>query len=203
MKVAVYLAVTLLLCLMTGGRALRDIQQVLVTASTDHPKWDHGTSALTVTGGGPKKASTQSPVPMGPVRWFRPLSTPRERSLATWLLVWNGIALVDAFMFTFRPEQNLNGYLIGEWGPHTMAMTRMLANCQLALVTMIALLGFTADEKTLKNIFKILILVTLGAFRAVAAGVREGTIKAPWTTGYAAVMSAPPLLFLAYFAFLF
>ena len=33
--------------------------------------------------------------------------------------------------------------------------------------------------------------------------VKEGTIKPPWKTAYAAVMSAPPLLLLAYFAFVF
>jgi hypothetical protein len=84
-----------------------------------------------------------------------------------------------------------------------MAMTRMLANCQLGLIASIALIACTGDEKTIKNIFKLLILITMGAFRAVYAGVSEGTIKAPWKTGYAAVMSAPPLLLLSYFAFVF
>jgi hypothetical protein len=137
---------------------------------------------------------------------FRPQATRRERVLAAWLLFWNGIALVDALMFTFRPTQNLDGYLVGSWNHaphHTLAMTRMLANCQLALIGTIALLACTANESTLKNMFRLLILATLGAFRAVAVGVREGSVKAPWKTGYAAVMSAPPLLLLGYFAFVF
>jgi hypothetical protein len=94
-------------------------------------------------------------------------------------------------------------YLVGEWGSHTLAMTRMLANCQLGLIAPIALVVLTGDEKTIKNIFKILILTTLGAFRAVYQGVIEGTIKAPWKTGYVTVMPAPPLLLLSYFAFVF
>jgi hypothetical protein len=136
---------------------------------------------------------------------FRPQATRRERVLAAWLLFWNGIALVDALMFTFRPIQNLDGYLLGSWNnaPHTLAMTRQLANCQLALIGSIALLAFTANESTLKNMFRLMILATLGAFRAIAVGVREGSVKAPWKTGYAAVMSAPPLLLLGYFAFVF
>lgn len=133
--------------------------------------------------------------------WFKPGASPRLKWLAFWLLFWNSIALIDALMFTFRPSQNLDGYLVGEWGPHALAQTRMLANCQLALITTVALVGWTGDERTIKNMFKILILATLGAFRAVAAGVAEGTIKAPWKTGYAAVMSLPPLLLLSYFAF--
>jgi hypothetical protein len=141
--------------------------------------------------------------PSGPFRWFRTSAARRERALAAWLLAWNTIALLDALMFTFRAEANLNGYLEGEWGPHAMAQTRMLANCQLALIGSITLVAFTGDAKTIKNMFKILILATLGAFRAISAGVAEGTIKAPWKTGYAAVMSGPPLLLLAYFAFVF
>ena len=113
------------------------------------------------------------------------------------------MALVDALMFTFRAKQNLDGYLIGEWGPHTLAMTRMLANCQLGLIATIAMVALVGDEKTIKNMFKILILVTLGAFRSVFAGVAEGTIKAPWKTGYASALTLPPLLLLSYFAFVF
>ncbi|CAB9526506.1 expressed unknown protein [Seminavis robusta] len=159
-------------------------------------------STLDVSRGGAKTPESTSG-PTGPFRWFKPTFSPRERSLAAWLLFWNGIALVDALMFTFRAKQNLDGYLVGEWGPHAMAQTRMLANCQLALIATVALVAFTGDEKTLKNCFKIMILATLGAFRAVAAGVRDGAVKAPWKTGYAAVMSAPPLLVLGYFAFVF
>ena len=155
-----------------------------------------------------KKATTTTkkdgtPPPSGLFRWFRPNSTRRVRSLSTCLLVWNCIAFIDALNFTFNAKSNLDGYLVGEYCPHTIAMTRMLANCQLGLIACITLLGFTADEPTIKNTFKLLMLVTIGAFRAVAAGVAEGTIKAPWKTGYAAVMSAPPLVLLAYFAFVF
>ena len=141
--------------------------------------------------------------PTGPFRWFRPSDSRRVRGLAAWLLIWNSIALLDAIRFTFMPRANLDMYLIGEWGPHALAQTRMLANCQLGLIATVALVGFTADEATLKNMFKILILTTLGAFRAISAGVLEGTIKAPWKVGYAAVMSAPPLLLLGYFAFVY
>lgn len=135
--------------------------------------------------------------------WFKPGATRREKQLAFYLLLWNSIALIDAIFYTFRPRQNLDGYLVGEWGPHALAQTRMLANCQLALIASVALIAFTGDERTIKNAFKILILATLGAFRAIYAGVQEGTIKAPWKTGYAAVMSLPPLLLLSYFAFVF
>ncbi|KAL3905312.1 MAG: hypothetical protein SGILL_009727 [Bacillariaceae sp.] len=160
---------------------------------------------LNLVGGAskPKKPSKRYSPPTGPFKWFRTNSTPKERALASWLIFWNGIALVDALMFTFRAKQNLDGYLVGEWGPHAMAQTRMLANCQLALIATSCLVACIADERALKIMFKILILATLGAFRAVAAGVKEGTVKAPWKTGYAAVMTAPPLLLLAYFAFFF
>jgi len=127
----------------------------------------------------------------------------RTKRLALWLMVWNSLALVDALMFTFRPSQNLDGYLLGEWGPHTLAMTRMLANCQLILIGMTSLIAWTADERTLKTAFKILILATLGAFRAIASGVKEGTIQAPWKTGYATALSLPPLLLLSYFAWIY
>jgi len=106
-------------------------------------------------------------------------------------------------MFTFRAKQNLDGYLVGEWGPHTLAMTRMLANCQLGLIASSILIALTSNERQLKNMFKILMFCTLGAFRAIYYGVKEGTVKAPWKTGYAAVMSLPPLLLLGYFAFIF
>ena len=139
----------------------------------------------------------------GLFHWFKPTFTKRERVLATWLLIWDGIALVDAIRFTFQAKQNLDGYLLGDWCQHTVAMTRMLANCQLAFIATTALVAFIGQERTLKQMFIINIFATLGAFRAIAAGVAEGTIKAPWKTGYAAVMSAPPLLLLSYFAFLY
>ena len=148
----------------------------------------------------PKRPTTSTdPFPS----WFKPGAPTRTKWLAFWLLLWNSLALIDAFMFTFRPAQNLDGYLIGEWGPHTLAMTRMLANCQCGLIATVALVGFVGDEKTLKSMFVILIFTTLGAFRAIAAGVQEGTIKPPWKTGYAAALSLPPLLILSYFAFVF
>lgn len=146
---------------------------------------------------------TTTPQQTLPPTWFKPGATQRAKWLAVWLLTWDAIALTDALMFTFRPERNLKTYLVGEWGPHALAQTRMLANCQLALIACVALIAWTGDEATVKNGFKIMILATLGAFRAVAAGVREGTIKAPWKTGYAAVMALPPLLLLSYFAFVF
>ena len=127
----------------------------------------------------------------------------RTKRLALWLMVWNSLALVDALMFTFRPSHNLDGYLLGEWGPHTLAMTRMLANCQVVLIAMVTLIAWRGDEKTIKNAFKILIFATLGAFRAIASGVREGTIKAPWKSGYATALSLPPLLILSYFAWIY
>ena len=144
-----------------------------------------------------------APVAVEPFAWFKPGMTVRAKWLGFWLLLWNSMALVDALMFTFRAKQNLDGYLIGEWGPHTLAMTRMLANCQLGLIATIAMVALVGDEKTIKNMFKILILVTLGAFRSVFAGVAEGTIKAPWKTGYASALTLPPLLLLSYFAFVF
>lgn len=61
----------------------------------------------------------------------------------------------------------------------------------------------TAREPHLKAMFKIMIACTLGAFRAVSRGVADGTIKAPWKTGYASFMTLPPLLLLSYFAFMF
>lgn len=152
-----------------------------------------------------KQKSTVATAPVAVERfgWFKPGMTVRAKWLGFWLLLWNSMALVDALMFTFRAKQNLDGYLIGEWGPHTLAMTRMLANCQVGLIATIAMVALVGDEKTIKNMFKILILVTLGAFRSVFAGVAEGTIKAPWKTGYASALTLPPLLLLSYFAFVF
>ena len=175
----------------------------------DSPAQGTTNAILTAARGGavaskakPIVASKAKPVAEG-VGWFKPGAPVRTKWLGFWLLLWNSVALVDALMFTFRAKQNLDGYLIGDWGQHTLAMTRMLANCQLGLISTITLVAWVGDEKTIKNMFKILILVTLGAFRAVFAGVADGTIKAPWKTGYAAAMTLPPLLLLSYFAFVF
>ena len=107
-------------------------------------------------------------------------------------------------MFTFKPESNLDGYLgVGTWCPQTLAMTRMLANCQLGLVASISIIALMGDECTLQMTFRMLIFVTLGAFRGVYRGVSEGTIRPPWETAWASLLSLPPLLFLAYFGFVF
>jgi hypothetical protein len=157
-------------------------------------------TALLVSGGGKESSITGTEERFA---WFKPSATRREKRLAFWLLTWNSIALLDALFYTFRPKQNLDGYLVGDWGPHALAQTRMLANCQLGLVATVVLVALTGNEQTIKYMFRILILCTIGAFRAIYCGVKEGTIKAPWKTGYAAVMSLPPLLFLCYFAFLY
>ena len=136
--------------------------------------------------------------------WFRPHDSIRTKRLAFWLLVWNSMALLDAIAFTFTPEANLNTYYgEGTWCAVTLAQTRMLANCQLGLAAVIALLAFTAEEKILKTMFQLLIVITLGAFRGVYLGVSEGTIIPPWKTWWASLLSLPPLLFLCYFAFIF
>eukprot|EP00529_Nitzschia_sp_RCC80_P035850 CAMPEP_0113482462 /NCGR_PEP_ID=MMETSP0014_2-20120614/22931_1 /TAXON_ID=2857 /ORGANISM="Nitzschia sp." /LENGTH=167 /DNA_ID=CAMNT_0000375979 /DNA_START=74 /DNA_END=574 /DNA_ORIENTATION=+ /assembly_acc=CAM_ASM_000159 len=132
--------------------------------------------AVTIPRGGDNAAE----LPEDFLAWFRPGATDREKFLALWLLFWNGIALTDALMFTFRPKQNLEGYHTEGWGPHALAQVRMLANCQLALIGTSCLLALTSNETNLKRMFLILIAATLGAFRAVGAGVKEGTIKAPW-----------------------
>lgn len=180
-------------------------------ASEPHESLTKTSSIATVaslSGGAAVRTPHQAPSPTTKgtascVSWFRPGSTSREKTLALWLLVWNSLALGDALLFTFRPSQNLNGYLVGEWGLHTLAMTRMLANCQLGLIASSVLVALTAREPHLKAMFKIMIACTLGAFRAVSRGVADGTIKAPWKTGYASFMTLPPLLLLSYFAFMF
>ena len=111
-------------------------------ASEPHESLTKTSSIATVaslSGGAAVRTPHQAPSPTTKgtascVSWFRPGSTSREKTLALWLLVWNSLALGDALLFTFRPSQNLNGYLVGEWGLHTLAMTRMLANCQLGLI---------------------------------------------------------------------
>ena len=93
--------------------------------------------------------------------WFRPGSPTRTKWLAFWLLVWDCTALLDALAFTFAPQQNLDGYLgEGTWCPATLAMVRMMANCQLGLVAALALVAVTGDERTLKIMFRMLIFVT-------------------------------------------
>lgn len=188
-------------------------------------------SSWLIRGRGGRKALSE-PTARARFSWFKPGATKKEKLLACWLLLWNGIALVDALMFTFRPvrtkvlicdrvpliiplyslifvsrvtlqRQNLDNYLLGEWGSHALAQTRMLANCQLALIASVTLIAVTGNENTLKWGFKIMFLATLGAFRAVSAGVKEGTIKAPWKSEYTAFMSLPPLLLLSYFAFVY
>ena len=150
-------------------------------------------------GGGSAAASA----PTNCFALFKPGATNREKWLAFWLLAWNSMALLDAFFFTFRPAQSLDCYLVGDWGRHALAQTRLLANCQLGLIACVALIALTGTEYQIKWAFKIMIACTLGAFRAVHAGVQEGTIKAPWKTGYAVAMALPPLLLLSYFAFVF
>lgn len=137
-------------------------------------------------------------------QWFKPGAPRRAKWLAFWLLAWNGTALLDALAFTVVPRQNLDGYLgEGTWCPATLAMVRMMANCQLGLVATVALVAWTGDERTLKLLFRMLIFITLGAFRGVYLGVAEGTIRPPWETRWAALLSLPPMLFLCYFAFVF
>lgn len=135
--------------------------------------------------------------------WFKPGATNREKWLGLALLTWNAIAATDAFFYTFRVNETLDNYLTPGWDKYAVAQSRMLANCQWALILMTALTAWTGSESTIKNAFKIMILATLGAFRAVAAGVSDGTIKAPWKSQYTALMAFPPLLLLSYFAFLF
>lgn len=79
----------------------------------------------------------------------------------------------------------------------------MLANCQLGLVLTVAMVALQGNERMIKNMFTILILCTLGAFRAVGRGVAEGTITPPWKEGMTFFMAGPPLLLLSYFAFVF
>ena len=144
--------------------------------------------------------STGGPFP----KWFKPGAPRRTKWLAFWLLAWTGTALLDALAFTVVPRQNLDGYLgEGTWCPATLAMVRMMANCQLGLVATVALVAWTGDERTLKLLFRMLIFITLGAFRGVYLGVAEGTIRPPWETRWAAPLSLPPMFFLCYFSFVF
>ena len=135
--------------------------------------------------------------------WFRPGEPRRTKILALWLLIWNSTALMDAYMFTFRPADNLDGYMKGQWGLHCLAITRLLANCQLGLISTIALVGLTANERVLKIMFRLLILITLGAFRAIFVGVQEDVIKPPIETWWASLLSLPPFMFLGYFGFVY
>jgi hypothetical protein len=151
-----------------------------------------------------KKSAPDASKPSLLPGWFRPASSDRERLLSAVLLAWNSLALLDAFMFTFRPLDNLRGYLVSpDIHPQALAMTRLLANCQLGFIAMNVLVALTARERQLRQTFGLTILATLGAFRAVYCGVADGVIKAPWKTAYASLLSLPPLLFLAYFALFF
>jgi len=107
--------------------------------------------------------------------WFRPNCADKVRWFAIWLLVWNCAALADALAFTFMPASNLDGYYgAGRWNDVTFAQTRMLANCQLGLVSLVSLVGFTGNESQIRNVFRILFLTTIGALRGVALGMKEG-----------------------------
>ena len=68
---------------------------------------------LNLVGGAKNKPAKTSPTPpTGPFKWFRTNSTPKERALASWLLFWNGIALVDALMF-YLSCQTKSGWILG------------------------------------------------------------------------------------------
>ena len=134
--------------------------------------------------------------------WFRSGDTDRVRWFALWLLVWNCAALADALAFTFVPAANLDGYYgAGRWNDVTFAQTRMLANCQLGLVSLVALVAFTGNEAQIRNVFRILFLTTIGAFRGVYLGMAEGSILPIWDSAWASLLSVPPFLFLGYFCF--
>jgi hypothetical protein len=151
-----------------------------------------------------EKSSTKLETKTAPFpTWFKPGATHREKWLAFWLLTWNAIAATDAFFYTFRPKQTLENYLTPGWDQYALAQSRMLANCQWALIAMSSLTALAGNERMIQHAFKIMILATLGAFRAVGVGVKEGTIKSPWKSEYTAFMSLPPLLLLSYFAFFF
>ena len=75
------------------------------------------------------------------------------------------------------PASNLDGYYgAGRWNGITFAQTRMLANCQLGLVSLVALVGFTGREGQIRNVFRILFVTTIGALRGVYLGMKEGSV---------------------------
>jgi hypothetical protein len=159
------------------------------------------TVTVMIRGGAARASGIKSSLLPG---WFRPGSPDSERVLSAVLLTWNSLALLDAIMFTFRPVQNLQGYLVSpDIHPQALAMTRLLANCQLGFIALNVLLGLTGSERQIRQTFRLTMLVSLGAFRAVYCGVVDGVIKAPWKTAYASLLSLPPILFLTYFAFFF
>lgn len=136
--------------------------------------------------------------------WFRHGESNRVQWLSFWLLVWNCAALADALAFTFTPEANLTTYHgAGTFNDVTLAQVRMLANCQLGLVSMIALVALTGSETQIRMTFRLLVLITLGAFRGVYLGMAEGTILPIWESAWASLLSVPPFLFLGYFAFVY
>ena len=112
--------------------------------------------------------------------------------------------MADALAFTFVPAANLDGYYgAGRWNDVTFAQTRMLANCQLGLVTLVALVAMTGDEVQIRNVFRILFMTTIGAFRGVYLGMSEGSILPIWDSAWASILSVPPFLFLGYFCFFY
>jgi hypothetical protein len=121
--------------------------------------------------------------------------------------MWNALAIVDAVRFTFVAEDNLRGYFAESHQvlhPQVIVMTRFLANCQWAYLATSVLVALTSsNETTLKAAFGIAIGATLGAFRAVALGIADGVVQAPWKSPYASLLTLPPLLLLSYFAFWF
>jgi len=160
----------------------------------------------TLRGGGSdaKKQETTTAADGGILpSWFRPNVPKRTRWLSFWLMIWNCAALTDCIAYTFFPEHSLNRYLEGEWGPHALAQTRMLANCQAGLIASIFLIALQGDEHMIRTALRGLIFVTVGAFRAIHAGIKEGTISPITDSAWASALSLPPLLFLCYFAFVF
>ena len=146
----------------------------------------------------PKANNNKSPFPS----WFRNGDSCRVQWFAFWLLLWNCAALADALAFTFSPTANLNGYYgVGTWNEVTYAQTRMLANCQLGLVSMVTLVGLTGTERQIHLCFRILTVVTIGAFRGVYLGMTEGSILPIFESAWASLLSVPPFIFLIYFSF--
>ena len=79
----------------------------------------------------------------------------------------------------------------------------MLANCQLGLVSLVALVGFTGNESQIRNVFRILFLTTIGALHGVALGKKEGSILPIFDSAWASCLSIPPFIFLGYFCFIY
>ncbi len=136
--------------------------------------------------------------------WFRPDDDDKLRWFALWLLVWNCAAGADALAFTFTPAANLDNYYgEGRWNDVTFAQTRMLANCQLGLVSLVSLVALTGTETQIRRVFQILFLTTIGAFRGVYLGMSEGSILPIFESAWATLLSIPPFVFLGYFCFVY